>query len=68
MTAYCVEYVLWYKQDKEWISKTEYRYCFSLYGAQNLAETLRWNEDVVEDSVHIRLLTDREAQVVLPTI
>lgn len=68
MPAYCVEYVLWNKLDNKWHSKPESQYCFSLIEAQNLASSLRWNNDVEEDTVYIRLLTEEEERIVLPTM
>jgi hypothetical protein len=44
------------------------RYCFSLLEAQNLAASLRWNNDVEEDTVYVRLLTDKEANILPRTM
>ena len=68
MPAYCVEYVIWSKQDSRWSSTTMQRYCFSLLEAQNLAASLRWNNDVEEDTVYVRLLTDKEANILPRTM
>lgn len=68
MPAYCIEYILWSKTDGKWSSKTESQYCFSLIEAQNLASSLRWNNDVEEDTVYIRLLTEEEEKIVLPSM
>ncbi len=64
MIGYCVEYDVWYMEDSKWNSRTEYRMCFSLIEAERLAETLRWNQSVNTDSVHIRLMTDKEYEAV----
>jgi len=68
MPAYCIEYVLWTKLDGSWYSKTESQYCFSLIEAQNLASSLRWNNDVEEDTVYVRLLTEEEEKIILPSL
>lgn len=62
---YVVEYDTWYLgMDKElWNRVTEYRYHDSLRAAEAMAEQARWDEDIIEDSVMIRLMTDNERKI-----
>lgn len=64
MIGYCVEYIIWYMEQSQWKSKTEYFLCLSLEQAQREAQVLNWNEAVEEGSVYIRLMTDKEYKAV----
>jgi hypothetical protein len=58
---YVVEYDAWYLGiDKEWRRLTEYWYYNSLREAESEAEKARWNKDVIEDTILVRLMSDKE--------
>lgn len=53
MIGYCVEYMM---QTEENNQKTVFQQvCSTLCEAQRLAETLRWNQNVLEDTIRIKL-------------
>lgn len=60
---YVVEYDAWYLgMDKEWRRLTEYWYYSSLREAESEAEKARWNKDVIEDTILVRLMSDKERE------
>jgi len=60
---YAVEYDTWCQDtEKLWKRVTERWYYSSLREAESEAEKIRWDKDVIEDSILIRLMTDHESK------
>lgn len=61
MVGYVVEYVKWYlERGEDWNTWPEYNMFSSLTAAEAFAQGVRWDKDVIEESVHIRLMTETE--------